>query len=229
LFNKIQAANAAEILQRNGELSDTTVARLMQKLQPAQRAKIMGFVEPAFATRITKLMVESAQGEIGPAQVTPQTVQSATLNRTSDAAQLPYYYEATGTRKIMCDRPGDPLHPVLVSVRLGLIDEAGEKTAADLAKDTTLPKKMDPYMKKIRVVILSAISRTTQDQLRDVEHLTSIKEEIRGILNREVFSEVFPTADTSGGSGVIRLSEILFSEDGDRISDPYGSLRAGRP
>ncbi|MCC7264115.1 MAG: hypothetical protein IT369_16515, partial [Candidatus Latescibacteria bacterium] len=111
LFNKIQAANAAEILQRNGELSDTTVARLMQKLQPAQRAKIMGFWEPVFAARIAKLMAESAEAEVRAAQLTPQAVQSATLNRPSDAAQLPYYYEATGIRKILCDRPGDPLHP----------------------------------------------------------------------------------------------------------------------
>lgn len=58
LFNKIKAANAAEILQQNAELSDTTVARLMKQLQPAQMAKIMGNMEPAYAARIAKLMQE---------------------------------------------------------------------------------------------------------------------------------------------------------------------------
>lgn len=58
LFNKIKATNAADILQQNSELSDTTVARLMKQLQPAQRAKIMGFMEPVFAARIAKLMQE---------------------------------------------------------------------------------------------------------------------------------------------------------------------------
>ncbi len=58
LFNKIKAANAAEILQQNAELSDTTVARLMKQLQPAQMAKIMGNMEPVFAARIAKLMQE---------------------------------------------------------------------------------------------------------------------------------------------------------------------------
>ncbi len=58
LFNKIKATNAADILQQNSELSDTTVARLLKMLQPAQKAKIMGFMEPAFAARIAKLMQE---------------------------------------------------------------------------------------------------------------------------------------------------------------------------
>jgi len=58
LFNKIKAANAAEILQQNAELSDTTVARLMKQLQPAQMAKIMGNMDPAYAARVAKLMQE---------------------------------------------------------------------------------------------------------------------------------------------------------------------------
>lgn len=57
LFGKIKAADAAEILQQ-GELSDTTVAQLLKKVQPAQVAKIMGTMEPAFAARIAKLMQE---------------------------------------------------------------------------------------------------------------------------------------------------------------------------
>lgn len=57
LFNKIKAVNAADILQQN-EMSDTTVARLMKQLLPAQMAKIMANMEPAFAARIAKLMQE---------------------------------------------------------------------------------------------------------------------------------------------------------------------------
>jgi flagellar motility protein MotE (MotC chaperone) len=58
LYDKIKAATAAEILQQNTELSDTTVAKLMKQLKPAQMAKIMGNMDPAFAARITKLMQE---------------------------------------------------------------------------------------------------------------------------------------------------------------------------
>ncbi|MBI2502052.1 MAG: hypothetical protein HYW07_02330 [Candidatus Latescibacteria bacterium] len=57
-FNKIKAADAAEILQQTSELSDTMVAQVMKKLLPAQVAKIMGNMEPAFAARIAKLMQE---------------------------------------------------------------------------------------------------------------------------------------------------------------------------
>jgi flagellar motility protein MotE (MotC chaperone) len=56
-YNKIKAAQAAEILQQQ-EMSDTTVAKLMKKLTPAQTAKIMSNMDPAFAARITKLMQE---------------------------------------------------------------------------------------------------------------------------------------------------------------------------
>ncbi len=56
-FNKVKPADAAEILQQ-GELSDTTVARLMVQLQPAHMAKIMGQMAPNFAARIAKLMQE---------------------------------------------------------------------------------------------------------------------------------------------------------------------------
>ena len=57
LFNKIKAVSAAEILQQ-GELKDTTVAQLLKQVLPAQVAKIMANMDPAFAARIAKLMQE---------------------------------------------------------------------------------------------------------------------------------------------------------------------------
>lgn len=55
-YAKIKPANAAEILQQDAELSDTTVAALMRKLPPQQMGKIMGSMTPDFAAKITKLM-----------------------------------------------------------------------------------------------------------------------------------------------------------------------------
>lgn len=57
-YDKIKAQRAAEILQRDGQLGDTTVANLMMMLQPQQMAKIMGSMEADFAARITKVMKE---------------------------------------------------------------------------------------------------------------------------------------------------------------------------
>ena len=57
-YDKIKAQRAAEILQRDGQLSDTTVANLMMMLQPQQMAKIMGSMDAEFAARITKVMKE---------------------------------------------------------------------------------------------------------------------------------------------------------------------------
>ena len=57
-YDKIKAQRAAEILQEDGQLSDTTVAELMMMLQPQQMAKIMGNMEAKFAARITKVMKE---------------------------------------------------------------------------------------------------------------------------------------------------------------------------
>lgn len=51
---------AAEILQQESDLSDTTVAMLMKKLPPRQTGKIMGSMSPDFAARITKIMKELA-------------------------------------------------------------------------------------------------------------------------------------------------------------------------
>lgn len=59
-YAKIKPADAAEILQQEGELSDTTVARLMKLLPAAQMAKIMNNLSPEFAARITKLMLQLA-------------------------------------------------------------------------------------------------------------------------------------------------------------------------
>lgn len=59
-YAKIKPADAAEILQQEGELSDTTVARLMKLLPAAQMAKIMNNMTPEFAARITKLMLQLA-------------------------------------------------------------------------------------------------------------------------------------------------------------------------
>jgi flagellar motility protein MotE (MotC chaperone) len=55
-YGKIKAASAAEILQQETELSDTTVALLMQNLQPNQMGKIMAAMNADYAARITKLM-----------------------------------------------------------------------------------------------------------------------------------------------------------------------------
>ena len=57
-YDKIKAQRAAEILQEDGQLSDTTVAELMMMLQPQQMAKIMGNMNATFAARITKVMKE---------------------------------------------------------------------------------------------------------------------------------------------------------------------------
>ena len=57
-YDKIKAQRAAEILQRDGQLSDTTVANLMMLLQPQQMAKIMGSMDAEFAALITKVMKE---------------------------------------------------------------------------------------------------------------------------------------------------------------------------
>ena len=57
-YDKIKAQRAAEILQTDGQLSDTTVAELMMMLQPQQMAKIMGSMDAKFAARITKVMKE---------------------------------------------------------------------------------------------------------------------------------------------------------------------------
>lgn len=57
-YAKIKPSVAAEILQKDGELSDTTVARLMKLLPTAQMAKIMSNMDPENAARITKLMLQ---------------------------------------------------------------------------------------------------------------------------------------------------------------------------
>ncbi len=60
-YAKIKPASAAEILQQNTELSDTTVAALMRKLPAQQLGKIMSNMAPDFAAKITKLMQDLAR------------------------------------------------------------------------------------------------------------------------------------------------------------------------
>ena len=57
-YAKIKPANAAEILQQDGQLSDTTVAELLRKLPAQQMGKIMANMAPDRAAKITKLMRE---------------------------------------------------------------------------------------------------------------------------------------------------------------------------
>ena len=56
-YNKIKPQPAAEILQE-GTLSDTTVAMLMQRLQPQHMGKIMANMNADFAAGITKIIQE---------------------------------------------------------------------------------------------------------------------------------------------------------------------------
>ena len=56
LYSKIKAASAAEILQQETELGDTTVARLLKKLPPGQSGKIMANLPPDFGARLTRIM-----------------------------------------------------------------------------------------------------------------------------------------------------------------------------
>ena len=55
-YEKIKAQRAAEILQESSVLNDTSVATLMKMLKPQQMGKIMGFMDPTFAAKITKIM-----------------------------------------------------------------------------------------------------------------------------------------------------------------------------
>ena len=59
-YAKIKPANAAEILQQETQLSDTTVAELLRKLPAQQMGKIMANMLPERAAKITKLMQELA-------------------------------------------------------------------------------------------------------------------------------------------------------------------------
>ena len=59
-YAKIKPANAAEILQQEAQLNDTTVAELMRKLPAQQMGKIMANMLPERAAKITKLMQELA-------------------------------------------------------------------------------------------------------------------------------------------------------------------------
>ena len=55
-YNQLKPAAAAEILQQEAELPDTTVAMLLRNLQPAKMAKIMGFMNAEYAARITNIL-----------------------------------------------------------------------------------------------------------------------------------------------------------------------------
>ena len=57
VYDKRRADPAADILS-SGTLDDTTVAMIMQRLQPQQMAKIMQSMTPAFAAEITKIIQE---------------------------------------------------------------------------------------------------------------------------------------------------------------------------
>jgi flagellar motility protein MotE (MotC chaperone) len=59
-YESLKAQAAAEILQQETELSDTTVAALMKKLSPRQMAKIMAYMSPDYAARITKIMKDQS-------------------------------------------------------------------------------------------------------------------------------------------------------------------------
>ena len=55
-YNTIKPAKAAEILQQNAELSENDVADIINRLTPAKAGKIMGFMDPEYAARITKII-----------------------------------------------------------------------------------------------------------------------------------------------------------------------------
>ena len=57
-YAQVKPKLAAEILQQESELSDTTVAILMKNLAPTNMGKIMGSMNPEYAARITKIMQE---------------------------------------------------------------------------------------------------------------------------------------------------------------------------
>ena len=57
-YQKIKAPAAAQILQEESGMGDTTVARLIQQLSPGQAGKIMGAMDTQFAARISKIMQE---------------------------------------------------------------------------------------------------------------------------------------------------------------------------
>ena len=55
-FNAMKPAAAAEILQQEGAGGDTAVAEIINRLPATKAGKIMGFMTPEFAARITKIM-----------------------------------------------------------------------------------------------------------------------------------------------------------------------------
>ena len=55
-YDAMKPALAAETLQ-DDELAQTDVALILSRLPPAKAGKIMGFMDPAFAAQITKLMM----------------------------------------------------------------------------------------------------------------------------------------------------------------------------
>ena len=55
-YSAMKPAKAAEILQENEAMSEDMVAGIITRLAPAKAGKILGFMDPGYAARITKII-----------------------------------------------------------------------------------------------------------------------------------------------------------------------------
>lgn len=134
---------------------------------------------------------------------------------------LPEYYSPPLLKKIMANPAGtDASRVVMVAVELGLIrtnpnpDEEHAEGGGGHGSDKGNPafEPMNPYVGKMKALIIEIISSRGIDELLDPEGKKELQEEIKKKLNSQIVSKVFVPDPEKEDQKLFEISEVIFSE-----------------
>lgn len=140
--------------------------------------------------------------------------------KTDHAGPLPEYYAPPLLKKIMANPAGtDASRVVMVAVELGLVQtnlnpdeehEGGGGHGSDKGNPAFEP--MNPYVGKMKAIIIELISSRGVDELLDKETRDELAEDIKKKLNSQIVSKVFVPDPEKEDQKLFEIVEVIFSE-----------------
>lgn len=140
--------------------------------------------------------------------------------KTDHAGPLPEYYAPPLLKKIMANPAGtDASRVVMVAVELGLIqtnhnpdEEHAEGGGHGSDKGNPDFEPMNPYVGKMKALIIEIISSRGIDELLDPEGKKELQEEIKKKLNSQIVAKVFVPDPEKEDQKIFEIVEVIFSE-----------------
>lgn len=193
---------------------------VLKKWGPLAAIVLVAQVTVAWVLITTVFKDRAGGGEHAAEPILRETQVEEGGTKAEHTGPLPEYYSPALLKKILANPAGtNASQVVMLSVELGLTninEKAPEEKKASggegEAKEDPAMAKLNPYLGKMRSVIVDLVSAKGVDEILDPEGKKALQEEIKKALNAQIMERVYVPDPEDEEAKLFTISEVIFPE-----------------